>query len=174
MNRTLYLLSYFFKDKPLDLLLGEDICSNDFNDDMLGRHLDAISAYGTTKLFSEITYEIGIENNLFNGCYHLDSTSFSLHGAYDNCEGSLPFPTLDYSKDHRPDLKQITVTMTQVGEADIPIWFEALDGNSSDKKNFQETVKIMKSFQTSLANMPDNIPFVVGASFYMPIITSIK
>jgi len=75
---------------------------------------------------------------------------------------------LGYSKDHRPDLKQITVTMTQISDANIPIWFEALNGNSSDKKSFQETVKSMKAFQLSLTNMPDNIPFVVDAAFYTP------
>lgn len=166
INRTLYLSPHFFKNKPLDLLLEGDFRYEDFNDDMLGRHLDAIAKYGTTKLFSEITYEICLENNLLNGCYHLDSTSVALYGEYEGYEHANPFPMLGYSKDHRPDLKQITITMTQISDANIPIWFEALNGNSSDKKSFQETVKFMKEFQASLSNMPDNIPFVVDAAFY--------
>ncbi len=48
-----------------------------------------------------------------------------------------------------------------MGEANIPIWFEALDGNRSDKKSFQETVKSIKAFQSSLETMPDNLLFIV-------------
>jgi len=168
INRTLYLSPHFFEDKPLDLLLDADLNHTDFNDDMLGRHLDAIAKYGTTKLFSELAYEICIEHNLLKGSYHLDSTSVSLYGEYTDYPEASPLPMLGYSKDHRPDLKQITLNMTQISEANIPIWFEALNGNSSDKKSFQETVKVMKAFQTSLSEMPDNIPFVVDAAFYTP------
>jgi transposase len=168
INRTLYLSPYFFEDKPLDLLLDENITYNDLNDDMLGRHLDAIAEYGPTKLFSEITYEICAENNLLNGNFNLDTTTLTLSGEYEGYEDASPQPMLGYSKDHRPDLKQITVTLTQVSEANIPIWFEALDGNSSDKKSFQETVSLIKEFQASLKEMPNNIPFIVDAAFYTP------
>ena len=58
INRTLYLSAYFFEDKPLDILLDGDFSAENFNDDMLGRHLDRVAAYGTTKLFSEVAYEI--------------------------------------------------------------------------------------------------------------------
>jgi len=43
VNRTLYLSPYFFEDKPVDLLLDGDFSHADFNDDMLGRNLDAIA-----------------------------------------------------------------------------------------------------------------------------------
>lgn len=168
VNRTLYLSPHFFENKPMDLLLDGNFDHTDFNDDMLGRNLDAIANYGTTKLFSEIAYEICRDNNLLQGSYRLDSTSLALYGDYEGYEHGMPFPMLGYSKDHRPDLKQITLTMTQVSDANIPIWFEALNGNSSDKKSFQETVKLMKEFQSSLKNMPDNIPFIVDAAFYTP------
>lgn len=168
INRTLYLSPHFFKDKPLDLLLSENFTHEDFNDDMLGRHLDEIAKYGTTKLFSEIAYEICVENNLLKGEYHLDTTSLMLYGEYEGYSQASPLPALGYSKDHRPDLKQITVSLTQVSDAHIPIWFEALDGNSGDKKNFQETLILIKKFQASLTTMPNNIPFIVDAAFYTP------
>lgn len=168
-TRTLYLSPHFFSDKPLDVLLGiEDIGYEDFNDDMLGRSLDEIASYGATKLFSELMYEVCSEQGLWKGNYNLDSTSLSLYGEYEGYPDASPLPTLGYSKDHRPDLKQITVTLTQVSEANIPIWYEALDGNSSDKKSFQETVKLIKEFQASLKDMPGDIPFIVDAAFYTP------
>lgn len=151
--------SFFFKDKPVSHL---------FNDDSLGRCLDKIAAYGTTKLFSEVTFSIAREKKLFSKRLHLDSTSFSLFGAYDTDSGTGPVPTYGYSKDHRPELKQVVLSMAQMGPATIPVWMEALDGNSSDKKSFQETVRNVQSFIAGLENAPDNLCFVVDSTFYVP------
>ena len=108
------------------------------------------------------------ENNLLKGSYHLDTTSLTLYGEYESYEDVSPLPTLGYSKDNRPDLKQLTLSLTHVSEAHIPLWFEALDGNSSDKKSFHKTVNAMKEFQASLGKMPDNLLFTVDAAFYTP------
>lgn len=48
--------------------------------------------------------------------------------------------THGYSKDHRPDLKQVVVTLVTSQKGRIPLWLEALDGNNSDKHSFKETV----------------------------------
>jgi len=167
INRTLYLSPHFFEDKPLDLLLGIDIRADDLNDDMLGRHLDEIANYGTTKLFSEIALEICLEQDLLGKSCHLDTTTLSLYGEYDNYPNAEPLPTYGYSKDHRPDLKQVTLSLTQVGRANMPLWLEALDGNASDKATFQETVKAIEQFHQQL-DLADNMPFVVDAAFYTP------
>lgn len=168
INRTLYLSPHFFEDKPLDLLLGIDITSNDLNDDMLGRHLDEIVNYGTTKLFGEIAFEICLEQNLLGKSYHLDTTTLTLYGEYENYPEASPLPSLGYSKDHRPDLKQVTLSLTQAGAANIPIWMEALNGNASDKITFQETVKLIENFHEQLKSAPDHLLFVVDAMFYTP------
>ncbi len=168
INRTLYLSSHFFEDKPLDLLLGINITADDINDDMLGRHLDEIAAYGTTKLFSEIALKICLEQGLLGKSYHLDTTALSLYGNYENYPDATPLPHQGHSKDHRPDLKQVTLSLTQVGGANIPLWMEALDGNASDKKTFQETVKMIEKFHTQIKEAPDDLFFVVDAAFYIP------
>jgi len=168
LTRTLYLSPHFFDGKPLELLLGADIHYEDLNDDMLGRHLDAIASYGTTKLFSEIAFEIASENDLLGKSYHLDTTTLKLYGDYEEYPDALPLPLLGYSKDHRSDLKQVTLSLTQTGEANIPLWMESLDGNASDKKSFHETVEAVKRFQKSLAQSPDDLFFVVDAAFYTP------
>lgn len=46
VNRSLYLMPHFFKDKPIERLLGEGIEPEHLNDCILGRALDAIYAYG--------------------------------------------------------------------------------------------------------------------------------
>ena len=50
VNRALYLMPHFFKDKPVERLLGEGITFEQLNDDALGRALDAIYAYGPEQL----------------------------------------------------------------------------------------------------------------------------
>ena len=54
-----------------------------------------------------------------------------------------------YSKDHRPDLKQVILSMATSG-ADIPFWMEPHNGNSSDKKTFTETIERVRDFQSAL------------------------
>ncbi len=53
----------FLVKKPVDKLFRADVTADMFNDDTLGRCLDAISDYGPTKLFSEVAFEIGTAFN---------------------------------------------------------------------------------------------------------------
>lgn len=171
MNSRLYMTSHFFQDKPVAQLLGADVDAAQLNDDCLGRCLDKIADYGVTKLYSEIAFEIAREKNLLSQRVHLDSTSFVLYGRYDE-KGepveSIAQPSHGYSKANRPDLKQVMLSLVQGGAANIPLWMEALDGNSSDKTSFQETVRKVKAFTSNLACMPDGLCFVVDAAFYIP------
>ena len=44
-QRALYLTPFFFRDKPVNKLIGEGIEAANLNDDVLGRALDAIFDY---------------------------------------------------------------------------------------------------------------------------------
>lgn len=44
VNCALYLMPLFFKDKPVERLLGEGIEAEHLNEDILGRALDAVYA----------------------------------------------------------------------------------------------------------------------------------
>ena len=54
VNRALYLMPHFFKDKPVERLLGEGVAAEHLNDDALGRALDAIYAYGPEALNGQL------------------------------------------------------------------------------------------------------------------------
>ena len=142
MNSRLYMTPHFFQDKPVAQLLGAELEAEHLNDDSLGRCLDKIAEYGVTKLYSELAFEIVKEKNLLSQRLHLDSTSFVLYGRYDGEESppGIANPDYGYSKANRSDLKQVMLSLVQGGAANIPLWMEALDGNSSDKTSFQETV----------------------------------
>ena len=79
----LYLFPDFLKNKPVERLLGKDLIAEDFNDDALGRCLDAISDYGMTPLFTEMAFEIGLAEGLLGKSAHFDTTSISVYGEYE-------------------------------------------------------------------------------------------
>lgn len=151
-NRALYLVSRFFIDKPVDILLGRGIEASDLNDDTLGKALDIIADYDQTRFFADIAFPIALELKQVGRYRWIDSTSFSLEGDYDGWEGDEENPpqliriTHGFSKAGRPDLKQVMMSLVMVGPAGIPIWAEPQDGNSSDKKTFHEIRRRVNEF----------------------------
>jgi transposase len=151
-NRRLYLTPQFFANKPVERLLGEALEANDLTDHTLGQTLDEIAAYGTSRLFGEVAFAVALEQDLLGRNHHLDTTSLSVYGVYEGSEGVEAIElTHGYSKDHRPDLKQAVLSLVVNGPAAMPLWMEALDGNSSDKTSFHETISRVRAFQKQVA-----------------------
>jgi transposase len=145
VQRTLYMVSSFFEGKPIEVLLGEGIEASQLNDSVLGRALDDLHVYGCTRLFSQLTPLICEQLGLTPRFVHMDTTDFHLDGEYNAeqppAEGSqLLHLTKGYSRDHRPDLNQVVLNLIADNQAGIPLHMEALDGNSSDKISFRETI----------------------------------
>jgi len=110
------------------------------SDVTLGKALDAINAYGQTKLFFEISFEILKEFSLFGKTKRLDSTSINVSGDYNESDSDSDYEIgYGYSKDGHSDMKQFMINLATTGEADVPFWYEMKDGNSSDKKTFGES-----------------------------------
>jgi transposase len=146
-GRALYLMPEYMENKPVDILIREDLVASDFNDDTLGRALDELFQAGITELFARVAEEAVRVFNIEIDFAHTDTSSFSLSGQYESeaaqeaetKRGAIKI-THGYSKDHRPDLKQAVVTLITSQQGAIPLWLEALDGNSSDKRSFPVTV----------------------------------
>ena len=107
-DRPLSLSPQFFENKALGVLFREGVEASYFNRFKLGRSLDAVDAYGCERLFGELAVSVcrqeGVESRF--GCE--DTTSFSLTGEYLEAEDSHAVVIVrGYSKDHRPDLKQM-------------------------------------------------------------------
>lgn len=165
-NRRIYLSPQYFKSKPVRELLGQDISAEHLDDHALGKSLDDIAAYGSSKLFGELAFEIALEHDLLGSNVHLDTTSLSVHGEYE-AESNEQTVKLTYghSKDHRPDLKQVMMSLVVTGESSVPIWMEPQNGNSSDKKTFHETIERVRSFQKELKKCPD-FKWVADSALY--------
>ena len=143
IGRALYMTPDYLNNKPVDLLIGPDVRATDFNDDALARCLDDLYAAGITEVFYKVAAHALQVYGIQSKFVHLDSSSFHLHGAYDvqEPEREAISITYGYSKDHRPDLKQVVVQLITSHKSALPVWFEALSGNSNDKKTFTATVK---------------------------------
>ena len=172
-NRRLYLTHQFFETKPTEILLDENITATDITDHTLGRALDEIAEYGSSKLFGEIAFEVAIENNLLGTLNHIDTTSISVNGEYTQEENnadkenkpSVINITHGHSKDYRPDLKQVVLSLVVNGPSAMPLFMEPLNGNSSDKASFHETIKKVNEFKNQI-NLDKNFKWVADSALY--------
>lgn len=140
-QRTLYMVSSFFDDKPVEELLGKGIEASHLNDSVLGRTLDAISEYGTTKLYTQLATQICRKLDLKPKFIHMDSTTFHVDGDYATSEDAIITLKHGYSRDYRPDLKQVVLNMIVENQAGIPIHMQSCSGNVDDKSNFAQSVE---------------------------------
>jgi transposase len=195
VDTRLYMFPEFLKNAPVSRLFGREIDAGFFNDDSLGRCLDAISDYGVTKLFTELSFKIGVEKKLLAKSAHFDTSTLQLWGEYEDsslsdgkpsegeagtCEmtGSTgdsteqsvtevkhPIPMRGYSKSHRHDLKQMVINLATTGRAAFPIWMESHSGNASDKKILPDAALRMREFCRQLSGAPDFL-YVGDAAMY--------
>ena len=165
----LYLSPDFFEGKAVSRLIGEGIEAEHLNDDALGRTLEAVFSIGSTRLFSEVAFHIASRQGLFGNSAKLDTTSLKLFGEYYQVSETNgrkpPQPALGHSKDHRPDLKQVVMTLMVSGPGKLPLWFEGLNGNSQDKKSFHDTIERVRAFQQQLQDSPSFL-WVADSALY--------
>lgn len=165
-NRRLYLTHQFFESKAIERLIGPDLEAKDITDYTLGHALDDIGEYGSSKLFANVAFNIALENNLLGNTNHLDTTSIYVDGAYEIDEDPKIIKlTHGFSKDHRADLKQLVLSLVVNGPSSIPIWMEPLDGNSSDKTSFHETIKKVEDFRAQI-DVEGKFKWVADSALY--------
>jgi transposase len=142
-SRALYLMPDYLNNKPVDLLINPALSAADFNDDTLGRSLEDLYAQGVTEVFAGVASRALQVFEIEHRFVHLDSSSIHLHGQYevDEPEREAITITHGYSRDHRPDLKQVVVQLITSQRSALPVWLEVLSGNSSDKESFLPTVE---------------------------------
>ncbi len=94
-------------------------------DDRLGRALDRLFDADRTALLTEVVLAVGQRFGVRFDELHNDSTSVAFCGQYRHGGGrrlrgrTAPAIVHGYSKDHRPDLKQLLFILTVAGRADF-------------------------------------------------------
>lgn len=152
-NKPMSLTPLFFEHIPLELLFREGVKADDFNRFKLGRILDRCHGYGTELLFSEIALKVCQQEKVDTRFNSTDTTSFTLTGDYlAKTDDDTVEIKLGYSKDHRPDLKQVMLEMMVCHDGGIPLLGKALNGNASDNKVFEERSKeLIEQFKSAEA-----------------------
>ncbi len=185
MDDRLYLFPKFLENKPVARLFGQDLNANDFNDDALGRFLDAVHAYGENKLFSEIAFPMALKYKLLSKSAHFDTTTLTVYGDYvaeaeitatEKTEASVSTdrlvlsdkakPTYGHAKNKRCDLKQMTLLLATTGKSGFPVWMESHSGHASDKKTLEEAASRMQQFCSALKDAPATLLYVGDSAMY--------
>jgi transposase len=154
-SRTLHMFPQFFADKPTERLLRPGILPEHLNDDALGRCLDALFAADVSALYQVMAEQVVARLGLNSTAVHLDITSFHVDGAYERAEDDPACIKLvkGYSRDHRPELNQVILELICENQAGLPVYMQALSGNTNDQKAFAEVtrqhVKSLKAAQQS-------------------------
>lgn len=165
VSKPLYMFPDFMETKPVDRLFENGLAAEDFNDDTLGRALDRLYENNNTKIFMEVSLRalssMGVKRNFF----HLDTTSMSVHGEYEHSdEDMVPIEIVKgRSKDGNFDLKQYLISLITVSESDLPVWIDALSGNTSDKTHFRE---VIQQYSRALAEGDEVAYFVMDSAMY--------
>lgn len=150
-DRPMSLTPQFFEGKALDILIREGITPDMLNRFKLGRSLDDVFSYGCDLLFSQIALSVCQKEGIDLRFNSLDTTSFSLTGEYDpDSDEHGVLVTYGYSKDHRPDLKQVILELMVSQDGGVPFMSKSHDGNASDNNVFkQRSEGLLKEFSAS-------------------------
>lgn len=161
VSRPLSLTPSFFETKALDVLFSREINANELNRHRLGRALDDIHAYGCECLYTQIAMHVCKKLGINDKFRSVDTTSFSVTGAYDveTDEHEINL-THGYSKDHRPDLKQVILELVTSQNGGLPLMMKCFDGNASDNKIFKARCKqLVRAFKQG-----EKMNYLVGDS----------
>ena len=141
----LYKLQDFFSDKALPLLFpwSPQLDPSQLNDDRAARALDRLWEVGPQKVFNALSQRVIEGYTLDLKVLHGDTSSRSFYGVYENQDSDVPQITYGYSKDHRPDLKQILFGVGTSRDG-VPVMAEVNSGNQSDMTWNTRWVKAMK------------------------------
>lgn len=137
-GRALYLEAEFFSNRSIQRLLGRNVSAEKITDDRLGRALDRLYEAGCDRLFNTIACAVFKQFHIDSTFRHLDTTSISVHGEYEDGMGLVEF---GYSKDHQPGLKQFMISLMSSQDGDVPLLAKTLAGNTADKTHFLDTLK---------------------------------
>ena len=116
----------------LDGKAEDKMIAGKYNDDRLGRCLDALFLVDRHGLMSEASLSAIKIHNLTTKLIHNDSTTISFAGAYKYQSPAAIRLDFGHNKDHRPDYKQIVFGLNTTDDGHVPISYQVFNGNQAD------------------------------------------
>jgi len=120
-------------------------------DDRIGRALDRFFEADRAAVITEVVLGLGKHFGVRFDQLHNDSTSVSFCGQYRAASGRklhgniAPAIVYGFSKDHRPDLKQLLFILTVEGASGVPVAFRCADGNTEDSTTHLQTWNTLRA-----------------------------
>lgn len=143
-----------FKHIDCEVLFGKGLNSRDFNDDCLGKSLEAIGSLDFHKLYSEICMNALELHDVLVKEIHTDTTNISVFGEYTSSQAKDFDITYGDPKSKRKEFKQLNIGLF-VQQNGFPIGGNALSGNKSDVVWFREALEELHGiFAGDINTMP--------------------
>jgi transposase len=134
---------------PLLFPWNHDVLGEDFTEERGGNVLDELYQANPQKVFSILTHHNIQLYGINSSSIRVDTTSKSFYGAYETDQAPPIDITYGFSKDKRPDLKQI-IFGTATSTDGVPILGQVMSGNTSDMTFNNGLIKnIRKALQKS-------------------------
>jgi transposase len=113
--------------------------SGPFGDDVLARALDRLFEADRASLLTALILQAIRRFEIDTAQIHNDSTSVKFSGAYAHQNPQGVQLRRGFSKDHRPDLKQLLYNLSVSADGAVPVHFKVYAGNTNDDATHWET-----------------------------------
>jgi transposase len=108
-------------------------------DDALGRALDRLFQSDRASLMTALVVQAIQAFQIQTRQIHNDSTSLKFCGLYAHQHPKAVKLCRGFSKDHRPDLKQLIYTLSVSADGAVPVHYKTYDGNQTDDGTHLQT-----------------------------------
>ena len=129
--KPLYKVDEWFIEH-LDGKAEEMVNAGKYNDDRLGRCLEALFRSDRHSLMTEASVSAIKVHDLITTRLHNDTTTVSFAGAYKDQSPAAIQLDFGFNKDHRPDYKQLVFGLNITEDGHVPISYQVFNGNQAD------------------------------------------
>jgi transposase len=162
-DHALYKVGSRLEERGVVPLLQAGWERESLHDYRLGQILDRLFAANLHRVFGPLALKALEVYAIETPWLHQDTTTLSLYGAYEASEAGrepaanasaaprVPRPAYGHSKDKRPDLKQVVLSLGLSGDGGLPLRFGMRDGHTSDRTEIP--VAIAECLEIGLAGM---------------------
>jgi transposase len=136
--KPLYKVKEWMAETVLEDTLG--VRAEQMHDTRLGRTLDDLHGH-LGAIWQDIAVQAVLEYDIDLRFIHYDVTSIYFEGEYTESE-KIDY---GYSRDHRPDAKQVNLGVNVTSETGIPLGYRVLAGRTADRTTPLENLKALRA-----------------------------